>query len=126
MSGVIAVETQKCAHDDFPHGRAQLRIEANAVSQRERDGEDELPQRQIGEHVFSQVGLRLDHAPHPTGGAKPTPLARKRQDLLTAAAVATDPQEASVRDSGFPGRAFGAPLRSKGRNPSESYVLHDI
>jgi hypothetical protein len=68
-----------------------------AAAQRERDGE--LPQRQIREHVFTQVRLGLDHAPHPIRRGRRGIPCRKRQDLLAATAVATDPREASLEDS---------------------------
>jgi len=79
------------------HGQAaaqSLRAAGEEHAQRPGEAQDPLAHRYGRDDVVDEVGRGLDHAPGAAGRTKPTPFAGKSYQLLVAAAVALDADEA--------------------------------
>ena len=76
---------QKCGNDAvdaLQQRREQIGMGGQQDAQGDREREHPLPHRHARDHAVDQVGSALRHASCPAGGAKPAPLARKRNQLL--------------------------------------------
>jgi len=65
----------------------------------DRKREHPLAHRHARDDAVDQVGRALRHAPCPTGGAKPAPLARKGHQLLMAAVITAQAHKAVGEDA---------------------------
>ena len=71
--------------DHLQQRREQLRLGGEQNAQRDRKRQHPLAHRHRRDDVIDQVGGAFRHAPRAAGGAKPAPLAGKRDQLLMGA-----------------------------------------
>ncbi len=112
--GPLPQPAEERAHEDAPHGCAQLPVVGEPEAHGVGEGEYPLTDGDGGQDLVGEVQRRLRHAPAAAGGTEAAALAGEGHELVPAALAAGGGRPASVAASDAPRRSLPAIDSSQG------------